>query len=81
MKLDRAVLGRVATLSENSERLQDTDSAGAIVVRTRCRQEREQIVRRVLVCAKNGQRLGKVSDLRLKACDDGRLGKRVGKIF
>jgi hypothetical protein len=33
------------------------------------------------VRAKNGQRLGKVADLRFKARDDGRLREGVGEIF
>ena len=81
MKLDWAILGRVTAFSQDSECLQDADSAGAIVVRAWCRQEREQIVCRVLVRPKNGQRVGKVADLRFKARDNGRLRKGMGKIF
>lgn len=71
MKFDGAVPGCVATLGQDTEGLQDADSARAIVIRTRCRQKREQVICGVLVRTDNGQRLGKVADLGFKARDDG----------
>ncbi len=71
MELDGAVPGCVATFGQDTEGLQDADSTRAIVIRTRRRQKREQVICGVLVCADNGQRLGKVANLGLKARDDG----------
>jgi hypothetical protein len=81
MKLDGTMPRCVAILGQDTEGLQDADSARAIVIRTRCRQKREQVIGGVLVRADNGQRLGKVAHFGFKASDDGRLGKRVGEIF
>lgn len=44
VELDWAILGRIATLRQDAERLQDADSARTIVVCARCRQEREEVV-------------------------------------
>jgi hypothetical protein len=63
------------------ESLRDADSSRAIVVCIRGRQERKQVVTRILVSTKDSQGLGKVPDLLLKARDNRRLRKGVGEIF
>lgn len=81
VKLDRAVLGRVAARGENAESLQDADGAGAVVIRSGRREKGEEIVGRILMRAKDGQGLRSIADLWLKARDDGRLGERVSEVL
>lgn len=71
VKLDRPILGGIPRLSQNPECLEDTDGAGAVIVRARCWQEREEIVGGVLVRAEDGQWRGEIADLGLEAGDDG----------
>ncbi|KAJ0162989.1 hypothetical protein CTA2_3718 [Colletotrichum tanaceti] len=81
VELDGPVPGHVAAGGEHAEGLEDADGAGAVVVGARGRQQREQVVGRVLVGADDGQGLGEVADLGLEAGDDGRLRELVGEVL
>jgi hypothetical protein len=81
MELDRAVLGDVASLGKNTERLQDAYGARAVIVSAWSREKREAVVHRVLVSAEDGQGRGEVGDFGLKTCNDGWLRERMSKDF
>lgn len=70
MEFNRPVLGRVAILRQNAEGLEDTDSAGTVIVSARGGQQGKKIIGRILVRTNDGQRLGEAANFRLEACNN-----------
>lgn len=70
MEFNWAIQGSVAALGQEAEGLQNANCARAVIIRTGSRQEREEIISRVLVRADNRQWGGSIADLGLEASND-----------
>lgn len=81
MELDRSILGDEATLGQYAEGLQNAHSARAVVVSSWRRQQREDVVGRVLVRADDGDGRREVANLGLEASNDRRLREAMGEVF
>ena len=77
VELDRTITRDITAVSEDAEGFQDTGSAGAVIISTRRRQQREEIVHGILMGAEDSDRRRIVGDLGLESSNDGRLWECV----
>ena len=81
MELDGAVLWREPVLGEDSKSFQNADCARAIVIGSRCWEQWEEVVHRILVCADDCQRCAEVGDLWFESRNDGWLRECMGEVL
>lgn len=81
MEFDGSILGDESALGQDLECLQDAHGAGAVVICTWRGQEREEVIRGILVGANDCQGQGEVADFGFETSDDRGLGEIVGEEF